>query len=349
MKTFACECGNRLFFGNTHCMKCGKPAGFCPACRRVSGLIPGENDTFTCGSPNCGTQLRKCHNYAVENVCNGCVPIDEQGESASPLCEDCQLTDVIPDLSISENRAYWARLEDAKRRVLFTVDLLNLPIGRPENDIEPKLQFDFMADAERPVFTGHDNGHIIINLREADDVEREKARVAFREPQRTLVGHFRHELGHYFWDVLIKGRREEEFRKLFGDERSPSYEEALQRFYESGPPADWQQSFISAYATMHPWEDFAETFGTYLDLMSILDTARNMTGRQLRTQECQKLLAEYQQVGVLANELNREMGLRDLVPETFNDPAAQKLCFVHNLVASSGAELPAPAPAAVST
>ncbi|WP_437230597.1 zinc-binding metallopeptidase family protein [Planctomicrobium sp. SH661] len=344
MKTFLCTCDNRLFFGNTSCLKCGKEAGFCPACRRVVALIPGEGDQFSCGNPECGAALRKCHNFAVENVCNGCIRTDElavpgpDGVSATPtLCQHCRLTGVIPDLNVPGNRELWARLEDAKRRVLFTVELIDLPIGRPENNVRPELKFDFQADTDVPVLTGHDQGKITINIREADDVEREKARVSFHEPQRTLVGHFRHELGHYYWDVLVAGKCEDEFRALFGDERSPDYATALNNYYQTGPKPDWQGSYISAYATMHPWEDFAETFGTYLDMLCILDTAKNMTGNQLRAQECTQMLYDYQQVGILANELNREMGLKDLVPEVFGADVARKICFVHRLAGNAGA------------
>ncbi|SFI25694.1 zinc-binding metallopeptidase family protein [Planctomicrobium piriforme] len=337
MKTFRCVCNNQLFFGNTVCLACQREAVFCPRCREVTSLVPNDDGTFHCGKESCAAHLQKCHNYVTEFVCNGGIEISDDPEQQQTLCEHCRLTEVIPDLTIEGNRELWARLEDAKRRVLYTIELLNLPIGRTENDVEPKLVFDFEADLDTPVYTGHDNGRIIINIREADDVEREKARVAFREPQRTLVGHFRHELGHYYWDTLIKGQREEEYRALFGDERSPDYDTALAAYYQNGPAADWQGNYISAYATMHPWEDFAETFGTYLDLVSILDTARHRNGRDFRGQDCAKLLAEYQQVGILANELNREMGLKDLVPEVFGPKVAEKICYVHRLVANAGA------------
>lgn len=342
MRTFHCVCGNRLFFGNTNCVNCGSSAGFCPGCREIVSLIPREGSRLFCGNPVCGIELVKCRNYEVENVCNGCVSVDVQqtvtpaGVAAElPLCEHCQLTEVIPDLSIPENRQLWARLEDAKRRVLFTIELLKLPIGRPENEIRPLLTFDFRGNAEEQVLTGHDQGKITINIAEADDVERERIRVAFSEPQRTLVGHFRHELGHYFWDVLVQYRCEEAFRQLFGDERSPPYQEALNHYHQNGPKPNWQGNYISAYATMHPWEDFAETFGTYLDMISILDTSTHLVGETLAPREFEQMLRDYREVGIYANELNREMGLKDLVPEVFGPGVTEKLRFVHELVNSA--------------
>ncbi|WP_437201654.1 zinc-binding metallopeptidase family protein [Planctomicrobium sp. SH664] len=339
MKTFRCSCGNPLFFENTQCVKCGLETGFCPQCRQISSLTAIGDNLYTCGQGGCGATLSKCHNYQVENVCNACVTV---GESSVPdaLCEFCSLNDMIPDLSVEGNRLKWARLEAAKRRVLYAIRWLGLPVGTPENGVMP-LRFDFLADAERPVFTGHDTGRITINIREADDVEREKARVQFAEPQRTLVGHFRHELGHYYWEVLIPGGREDEYRALFGDERSPTYAEALARYYESGPPANFQENFVSAYASMHSWEDFAETFGTYLDIVSILDTANQVSARDFQGTECSKMISDYQRVGILANELNREMGLKDLVPEVFGPKVAEKICYVHRLVSSNAAMQPA--------
>ena len=178
-------------------------------------------------------------------------------------------------------------------------------------------------------------------MREADDVEREKFRVEFGEPQRTLVGHFRHELGHYFWDRLIKGRREDEFRKLFGDERTPAYDEALKTYYANGPASDWQNRFVSAYASMHPWEDFAETFGTYLDMVTILDTGSHLGLAESRFDDINFLISTYQRLGLIANELNRDMGLVDLVPEIFSSLVIEKMRFIHSLASATQKAAPA--------
>jgi hypothetical protein len=89
-----------------------------------------------------------------------------------------------------------------------------------------------------------------------------------------LLGHFRHEVGHYFWDRLVATdpHQLEEFRVLFGDDRQ-DYGEALKRHYDEGAPANWQDTYISMYATMHPWEDFAETWAHYLHIVDTLETA----------------------------------------------------------------------------
>ena len=169
-----------------------------------------------------------------------------------PLCDCCRFNVTIPDLTVAGNLQKWYRLEAAKRRLFYDLGELGLPYGTAADGIEPPLSFDFKADvipkatfgaasaaAER-VYTGHANGRITINIREADDVEREKLRVDLGEAQRTLIGHFRHEIGHYYWDMLVKGRREDEFIAVFGDHNSPTYAEALERHYQEGPPADWR-------------------------------------------------------------------------------------------------------------
>jgi hypothetical protein len=333
VKTSHCTCGNRLFFDNTQCVRCGSETGLCPECYFITALEPTGEGVYRCGHADCATHLVKCRNYAVEQVCNGLVEVAADGSHDWVLCHECLLTRIIPNLSVPGNREKWRLLEAAKRRVLYTVHALGLPVGRPDNTVEPKLVFHFKADEDEPVYTGHANGVITININEADDVEREKTRVAFGEPQRTLVGHFRHELGHYYWDMLVQGHCEGAFRDLFGDERNPSYADAQARYYQEGPRPHWQGQFISAYATMHPWEDFAETFGTYLDMVAILDTASSLPGEQLRNIDCLKMLAAYQQVGILVNELNREMGIQDLVPEVFTGAVVDKLTFVHRLIA----------------
>ena len=309
-------------------------------------MIAGQAPTYICGRSKCGAVLIKCHNYAVEQVCN------RMTEKNAPegLCDYCRLNDVIPDLSVGGNRDKWRHLEKAKRRLLYLLDFLGLPYGRPEDGVEPPLSFDFKSDlgsvgepswgpeGER-VLTGHAQGKITINIREADPVEREKARVSLGEPQRTLIGHFRHEIGHYYWQMLVEGRRGDDFRACFGDYINPTYEEARQRYYRDGPVADWSLRFISAYASMHPWEDFAETFATYLDVFSVLDVANTTgleNGEDPRKAPLEETLSRYIELGVAINEINRSMGLTDLVPEVFVPAAIDKLKFVHRLVRSEG-------------
>jgi hypothetical protein len=295
--------------------------------------------------------LVKCQNYAEHQVCNRCVRAE--AAMASALCDCCRFNDTIPDLTVPGNREKWRRLEAAKRRLFYDLDELGLPYGTMADGVEPCLAFDFKADvipkqtlwrvvgkAQR-VYTGHHEGRITINIREADDAQREKLRVDFGEAHRTLIGHFRHEIGHYYWDVLVKGRREDEFRAVFGDHDNPSYADALEKYYQDGPPGDWASRHLSVYATMHPWEDFAETRATYLDMVSALDTAHHVGfGGQTDAAlaDVDSMIRRYQQLGVSLNEVSRSMGLLDIVPEVFVPPVVEKLRYIHQLVQAGRAE-----------
>jgi hypothetical protein len=193
-----------------------------------------------------------------------------------------------------------------------------------------------MGNEER-VFTGHANGKITINIREADPVEREKLRVDFGESHRTLIGHFRHEIGHYYWQLLIQGKDEDAFKAVFGDHENPSYSEALDYYYKNGPKSDWQAGYISAYATMHPWEDFAETWNAYLDMVSVLHTSENTDliqtgGKESHKEEFEVMVARYLDLGMKINEINRAQGLTDLVPEVFSAPVLEKMRYIHQLI-----------------
>jgi hypothetical protein len=309
---------------------------------------------YNCGYEDCRQPLQKCHNYIVENICNRCyvsetaLPAQLDGaitgsSAAGRLCAACQLTETIPDLSVAGNREKWARLEAAKRRLLYTLDRLGLPYV----NAEPKLTFDFKADVEPPanewrnagpkeiVYTGHVAGKITINIREADDAIRERLRCQFHEAHRTLIGHFHHEIGHFYWEVMVKNRQADKCRKIFGDPNAVPYQDAMSAYYQNGPPEAWAQSFISAYASAHPWEDFAETFALYLDMISILDSAMHLfrTGRiNFRNRSVKPLVERYQEIGILVNEFNRAVGLLDLVPEVVLDPVVTKLEFIHSLV-----------------
>jgi hypothetical protein len=324
--------------------------GHCPNCRRIVTLVPAEDGTYRCGNDECQAALVKCANYRDHDVCNRCVTVEKAAEQ--PLCDCCRFNATIPDLSVEGNLQKWYRLEAAKRRLFYDLSELGLPYGTSADGIEPPLTFDFKADvipkadfwrslAKEKVYTGHAAGRITINIREADDVEREKLRVDMGEAHRTLIGHFRHEIAHFYWDMLVKGRREPEFVAVFGDHNQPSYAEALEAHYQNGPPADWALNYVSAYASMHPWEDFAETWATYLDMVSALDTAAHMGFHEPidpRTAEIEPMVKLYQELGVALNEINRSMGLLDVVPEVIVPPVVEKLRYVHQLVAQGRAE-----------
>ncbi|MCA8997461.1 MAG: putative zinc-binding metallopeptidase [Planctomycetaceae bacterium] len=330
MKTFECLCGNALFWDNYSCLGCHKDVGFCPNCEEIRSIDFVEEETWQCR--HCQAILSKCRNGLAHGVCNWFLS-DQEVAAGESLCWSCRLTKVVPDVSKPHYVELWRKLEAAKRRVLYSLKTIQLPICCDDCTVLP-LEFHFKASTpEHLVTTGHSAGVITIQLEEADDVQRETVRVQFAEPHRTLVGHFRHELGHYFWDLLIRGTKEvDHFRSVFGDERSPTYEDAQRAYYANGPQSNWPQNFISAYASMHPWEDFAETFNAYLDIVAVLDTAGALRWIVPDFSNCKTMLTHYQKIGLSINEFNREMGLKDLVPEIYHADVRRKIEYLHGVV-----------------
>ncbi|RNI27155.1 hypothetical protein EFA69_13375 [Rufibacter immobilis] len=349
MKTFHCICGNKLFFENSLCVCCNREVAWCEVCEGMHAIEPDGHGGYVCTNPECRSAVVKCYNYSAFNVCNRVVANKGQTQQAQSLCRYCQLTETIPDLSVDHNMTKWYKLEVAKRRLLYLLDSIGLPYGSKRENFELPLSFDFKEDVqpttlgwlkignEEKVYTGHADGKITINVREADSVEREKLRVEMNETHRTLIGHFRHEIGHYYWQLLVQNKDEEAFKAIFGDHENPSYSDAMSQYYQNGPKAYWANSYISAYATMHPWEDFAETWGTYLDMIAVLDTADNadlleLPQEDLIANQLDTMLQRYADLSLKVNEVNRSLGLPDLLPETFSKPVVQKLHYIHRLV-----------------
>lgn len=355
MRTFNCICGETMFFDNTRCVSCGRDAGFCPACQQLVALVKDGEDSYRCGNAACCASLIKCDNYRVERVCNRCIALPISRDTSQSLCDCCRFNVVIPNLGVGDNRAKWRRLEAAKRRLFFHLDLLGLPRGTTAEGFDPPLSFDFKEDSaplwstdgfapdepilqEDRVMTGHFNGKITINLKEADPAERERLRIQFGEHHRSLIGHFRHEIGHYYWDLLIKNRREDKCKAVFGDHNNPGYAEALRLYYQRGPLANWNQHYASAYASMHPWEDFAETFTAYLEMIATLDTVMHlgidrMDGLDsIPSVDFDAMCAAYARVGIAFNELNRTMGLKDLLTRPLTKTVVEKMRYIHTLI-----------------
>lgn len=329
MKTSVCRCGRVLYFGNTACTACGAVVGWCDECRQLSALVESDG-ALHCANPTCGCAVGRCENAERYSVCNCYF---DPRRTSGKLCRSCRLTQLIPDVSLPENVAGWARLELAKRRLLTELDDLSLPFEEAHG-AAPPLSFVFAADtAEQKILTGHADGVVTVNLAEADSVQREIARTQFGEPQRTLIGHLRHEVSHYFWLTLVEGVDEKGAAAMFGDPASVPYADALAAYYQQGPPANWQKSFISAYATAHPWEDFAETMAFYFDMRAVLDTtAAQLPQLAPRVRSLADMLVTHGKIGVAVNELNRTMGLTDLLPEVTSPPVVAKLEYVHRLV-----------------
>jgi hypothetical protein len=260
-------------------------------------------------------------------------------EDTTGLCHWCKYTTTKPDLSIASNLLSWKKLELAKRRLLIQLEQLGLPPYTADVGKTYPLNFKFMGDEidaegnEKKIMTGHDDGEIVINIAEADSVHREQTRVLLGEPQRTLIGHMRHEVGHYVDWCMVQNIAPEEYKALFGD-YNLDYQEALDLHYKNGAPADWYLNHVSAYATMHPNEDFAETFNVYLDLMAIATTAIDQGILNIDISADSKIQDDIQRIldiAIMASEFNSDMGLSPLLPEQLPQPVIDKLAFVHSL------------------
>lgn len=304
---------------------------------------------------------RKCKNYTVYDVCNWMVSVDD----ANTLCESCRLNVVIPNLEVPNNITLWFRMEQAKRRLLYTIFKLNLPVIDRHSDAARGLGFSFLEDLvedeygnelaiKEYVLTGHHSGLITLNLGEAEHGVRIEIREQMNERYRTLLGHFRHESGHYYWDLLVDGTPWlDEFRNLFGDERL-DYKFALDQYYKDGPSKNWEATWISAYASMHPWEDWAETWAHYLHMVDTLETA-NDHELSISNQRVENPLVKYDIVDSTysaisftqlfddwcrltkaVNSINRSMGHDDAYPFVISISALDKLRFVHNVIKDAG-------------
>ena len=391
MRLFRCTCEGRpvLHFENVQCNRCGRLTGFCPETLELKPFNPLQDNTAAGTAPDAnsppqwqddaGQRYVQCANWVRYQVCNWMLPLPEGADPMAlhagdeGLCPACRLNEIIPDLSVPENQPLWHELEKAKRRCLFTLLELRLPLRLPSPAVDGEahaqvapLAFRFLSDkdvhshfqrpleGEEPVFTGHADGVITINLAEADDIARTQTRIAMQERYRTLLGHFRHESGHYFWDAFnaLAPGFASAFRAAFGDE-SANYQAALERHYEAGPPADWQMNFVSAYASMHPWEDWAETWAHYLHIIDTLETLQSFNkssdilsdsvaevklpfavgGRGPKGETAfAEIMELWIDASIVLNSLNRSMGLPDPYPFVLHAPIQDKLRFVHDAI-----------------
>ncbi len=339
MRTFACQnCGQLVFFENTTCLNCGAKLGFEAKENEVITLIDvgddAQLDRFD-GQPG---SFFRCANAGLVR-CNWLV--EHEGE----LCASCVLTRTRPADGDARGLERLAAAEAAKRRLLFGLGEQNLPTEG--------IAFDLLSSENEPVTTGHANGVITLDLAESDDDRRERRRLQMGEPYRTLLGHMRHEIGHYYFPILTKDDADRDrARELFGDETA-SYSDALERHYDQGPPADWSKAFVSAYATMHPSEDWAETFAHYLHIRDTMQTAaeyriqvggpdavaRVKPAAELRSTPREggvpftETLADWLPLTYALNALNRSMGSADLYPFLLPPPVVKKLVLVDELVA----------------
>jgi hypothetical protein len=364
VKIFTCgSCGQTMYFHNVSCTRCGHLLGFAPESLTLAAFEPAGDGVWqplgVTGAAS-DTRYRQCANYAGHAACNWMVAVDDD----DPLCRGCRLNRTIPDLSVPGIVELWQRLQLERNRLIYSVLRLGLPLQSKREAPDTGLAFDFLA-ASNPNFRegdrvtiGHEQGVITLDVAEADDAVRERVRLEMAEPYRTLLGHFRHESGHFYWDRLVRDTRWlEPFRECFGDERE-DYGQALARHYEGGPATEWQSQFVTSYASSHPWEDWAETWAHYLHIVDTLETAWQFGLRlEPRVQESEvlavpklfdpyvcddfgRLVDYWLPVMAALNTLNHSMGKPDAYPFVLTARVIDKLELVHDVIRAEAGATP---------
>ncbi|SHH27895.1 hypothetical protein SAMN05443575_3601 [Jatrophihabitans endophyticus] len=332
MRAFACPtCRSLVFFDNDVCLTCDTVLAYDRPSQQLVALDGRD----------------RCRN-AVLAHCNWLPEHDG-------YCGSCRLTRTRPNDNDPAGLAAFAVTEAAKRMLVFQLDHLGLPTTPRSEDPEGGLAFDLLSSANEHVITGHASGIVTIDLAEGDDAHREAMRVDLAEPYRTMLGHLRHEIGHWYWEVLIDGTPYlDRFRDLFGDERA-DYAQALEEHYGKGTSTtDWKDTHVSHYAAAHPWEDWAETFAHYLHIRDTTQTAAewgvHTDGPDLDLSVAwdatldvdpvedphsfDELARSWTALQLVLNALNRSMGKDDLYPFVLTPPVLEKLRFAHNVITS---------------
>lgn len=334
MRVHECQnCGHAVYFQNSRCVACNTQLAFDPVSMSMLPQTP-----LLCQN---GQRHQACNWLASSNSANG-------------FCIACELNRTIPDVSIDRNLRLWQKLQLEKNRLVYSLLRFDLPVINRQVSPESGLAFDFLnaqAEPDNDVTTGHARGVITLDISEADDAHREAVRQSLGEPYRTLLGHFRHESAHYYWDLLVRDSDSlESVRKVFGDERA-DYAQSLQRHYHQGAPAHWQEHFISSYASAHPWEDWAETWAHYFHIVDTMESASELglildpaTGRTCskadmslfdpyRHTDMSELVSHWLPVSVALNMLNRSLGLADAYPFVLSPTVVNKLDTVRQVIA----------------
>ena len=355
MRLFRCDnCGNPTHFDNRACLNCGFRLGFVP---EALGLFALSRDQIP--DPQGGERWRRvdqrqlvyrfCPNAAID-VCNWVIPADSPEE----FCQACRYNGLVPNAKTERGLKRWRAIGEAQRHLFYSFLRWDLPRPGRAEDARGGLLFDLKDDEVlpdgscKPALIGHDEGHIVIRTAEADDVTREQQRENMGEPYRTLLGHFRHETGHFIWNKMVRDTgRFDSFRAVFGDERA-DYDQALKVHYKNGPPPGWSNSYISAYATTHPWEDFAECFAHVLHIVDSLETAHiygialaPLTHGEMSADadfdpytvlNFERIADVWIPLSVALNSIHHSMGERDLYPFILTPVIKSKLAYVHSLL-----------------
>ena len=325
MKPFHCDCGHKLFFDSTKCVNCGRSVAFDPASLDMRVWFSDEPPAQSL-----------CLNGQTYDVCNWLQASTEQA-----FCIACNLNRTIPNIAIDRNVDRWRRLEEGKKRLVYSLLQLGLPIVSCHQQANG-LGFDFLEDERSDPerfpnefhYTGYANSIITVNLLEADPAAREAAREAMNEQYRTVLGHMRHESGHFYFDYFRDAIDSARFEQLFGDVNL-AYRESLDEYYLTGPPPDWPEHFISAYSSAHPLEDWAETWAHYLHITDALETAETYgLVHDLNILAFRERLGRWRELSVTLNELNRGFGVNDAYPFVISARAEEKLLFIDELIKS---------------
>ncbi|MGB3734083.1 MAG: putative zinc-binding metallopeptidase [Ilumatobacter sp.] len=354
MQPFPCSvCEQLLFFDNWTCLRCGSKVGYVPETGLLVALR-SVGEVYERIDGNEGRYLR-CSNRLIAR-CNWMVPEDDE----SDRCESCRLTSVRPNDTDVDSMDAFADAEAAKRRLLHQLRAIGLPVIDRSVDVVRGVTFELLSSRGRTVVTGHESGVIRLDLSESDDAHREFVRQQLGEPYRTVLGHLRHEIGHYYWPSLVEQQAHvPEFRALFGDERL-TYEDARVRYYAQDD-VDWSDAYVSQYATMHPWEDWAETFAHYLHIHAGLSTAESIgltvgeparsAGRAAwRTRDhitIGEMVQSWLGLSLSLNAMARSIGQADLYPFVLSPNVVEKLDFVHRSVGAAVDARPGPPDASV--
>lgn len=337
MKLYECNsCGHAVYFKNNRCVRCSVELAFDP--QSMSMLAPLNP---------------VCRNGTEHSACNWLASVD----SLEGYCIACDLNRTIPNLTDAGNLALWRKIQREKNHLVYSLLRFRLPVFNQDTHPDTGLAFDFLdAESQLPgavISTGHADGVITLDIREADDAHREMTRQNMGEPYRTLLGHFRHESAHYYWDQLVRNSDWiVKVRSVFGDDRA-DYAQALEQHYQSGAPVDWENKFISAYASAHPWEDWAETWAHYFHIVDALECAGELgltldpvTGRNLQVPEkptldpyeCPNmkiLIDRWLPISVALNMLNRSLGQADAYPFVISPTIMDKLSLIHTIIADA--------------
>jgi hypothetical protein len=328
VRDFICpNCGQHLAFENSVCLSCGSALGFSLPDMALLVIAPREESEHG-GAVN-ADKYQLCANLHLAE-CNWLV----ERSPVAELCASCLLTRTRPNDSDTKALSAFAAAEKAKRRLIAELIELKLPIAG--------LAFDLLSSEHEVVSTGHHNGVITLDLAEGDDVHREQLRVAMDEPYRTLLGHFRHDIGHFYYYHLIDTSQDyaNRFRALYGDPYA-DYQAALDRHYNQGAPPGWEESCVSSYASMHPAEDWAETFAHYLHIRDTLDTsaafgfapsAATFERRALGPSGFDAIIDMWLPVAWALNMINRSMGKEDLYPFVLPPAVLDKMRFIHTVI-----------------